>query len=87
MKTRPIQCADRGHIDYRQRNNYGRSGRILHISPIVANVISVIFLSVINFIGADTLVFRAGRPCRGDADGVTGLVRSAFGARGGRLVL
>jgi putative flippase GtrA len=30
------------------------------LSPMLANVISVIVLSVINFIGADTLVFRSG---------------------------
>jgi putative flippase GtrA len=33
---------------------------LFDLRPVAANVISVILLSVINFIGADTLVFRAG---------------------------
>jgi putative flippase GtrA len=33
---------------------------LLALPPILANVVSVMILSVINFIGADTLVFRAG---------------------------
>jgi putative flippase GtrA len=59
-----VQCADRADVDRRQPVCTAVLVESLRSSPIGANVVSVIVLSVINFIGADTLVFRAGRSPR-----------------------